>query len=98
MTIERNASGLQVKPKLSRKFSVDSDSEPESPTDEKSFRNRSISLFSRRHIQRCVTLTSTENHSVPNGEVALDVNGKKIAKPAMRSNSLPRRYMHSGLK
>ncbi|KAL9981608.1 hypothetical protein ACROYT_G010334 [Oculina patagonica] len=96
ITIERNPSGLQVKPRLCRlPTSGDSDSEPEtlSPED-KSFRNRSISLFSRRELRRCRTSTSTEDHSVKNGEVPVDnqkeVNGKKTTKPAMRSNSLPR--------
>ena len=98
ITIERNASGLQVKPKPSRKLSVDSDSEPESATDDKSFRNRSISLFSRRHVRRHVKSTSTENHSAQNGESAVDINGKKISKPAMRSNSLPRRYSTAQIK
>lgn len=91
ITLERNASGLQVKPKLSRKVSASSDSEPESPAEDTSFRNRSVSLgFSRRQVQRRAgKLTSTENHSVQNGEVTLDTNGKKT-KPAARSNSLPR--------
>jgi len=80
------------------KLSVDSDSEPESSTDDKSFRNRSISLFSRRHVRRHVKSTSTENHSAQNGESAVDINGKKISKPAMRSNSLPRRYSTAQIK
>lgn len=86
ITIERNPSRLQVKPRLCRLPSVDSDSDSE----EKSFRNRSISLFSRRELRRC--RTSTENNSLVNGEVESqkDATSKKSTKPAMRSNSLPR--------
>ncbi|KAJ7387422.1 LIM domain kinase 1 [Desmophyllum pertusum] len=90
ITIERNTSGLQMEPRQCRLISTDSDSEPDSPSDEKSFRNRSISLFSRRDLRRC-RLPSTENHAVQNGEVdsLKDGSTKKTSK-AVRSNSLPR--------
>lgn len=95
ITIERNASGLQVKPNLSRTVTVSSDSEPESSSDNKSFRHRSVSLgFTRRRLRRAgkSTPTTYHNNSVQNGESNLDDNGNiKKTKPAMRSNSLPRR-------
>lgn len=94
ITIERNASGLQVKPNL-RTVSVSSDSEPESSCDNKSFRHRSVSLgFTRRRLRRAgkSTPTTYHNNTVQNGETNLDDNGNiKKTKPAMRSNSLPRR-------
>ena len=94
ITIERNASGLQVKPNL-RTASVSSDSEPESSSDNKSFRHRSVSLgFTRRRFRRAgkSTPTTYHNKTVQNGETNVDDNGNiKKTKPAMRSNSLPRR-------
>lgn len=93
ITIERNASGLQVKPNL-RTVSVSSDSEPESSSDNKSFRHRSVSLgFTRRRLRRAgkSTPTTYHNNTVQNGETNVDDNGNiKKTKPAMRSNSLPR--------
>ena len=96
ITIERNASGLQVKPNLSsRTISESSDSEPESSSDDKSFRHRSVSLgFTRRRLRRAGKSTPTTYHknTVQTGETNLDDNGNiKKTKPAMRSNSLPRR-------
>lgn len=90
ITVERNASGCQDKPKLSRKHSVDSDGELDSTNDDKSFRTRSISLFSRRHMALRAISKSIDHYSPPSGEETLDANGK-AKKPAMRSNSLPRR-------
>lgn len=89
ITVERNASACQDKPKLSRKHSVDSDGELDSTNDDKSFRTRSISLFSRRHMALRAISKSIDHYSPPSGEETLDANGK-TKKPAMRSNSLPR--------
>lgn len=92
ITLERNASGLDLKPKQCRLLSVDSDCESEAAAEDKSFRNRSISLFSRRELRRCQTSASSENPPLINGEgdSLKDASGKKTSKPAMRSNSLPR--------
>ncbi|KAK2574400.1 LIM domain kinase 1 [Acropora cervicornis] len=73
-----------------RKNSVDSENEPDSLSDgDKNFHTRSVSLFSRRHIAMLTPSLSTEV-CPHNGEVTFDINGKKITKPAARSNSLPR--------
>ncbi|XP_068749971.1 LIM domain kinase 1-like [Montipora capricornis] len=86
ITVEHNETGFQAKSNSRRKHSSDSDSEP---NDDKNIRTRSISLFSRRHLAQLAPSLSAEIYP-HNGEVTFDVNGKKITKPAMRSNSLPR--------
>ena len=92
ITIERNGGGFPEKSNSRRKNSVDSDSEPDSLNDgDKNYRTRSVSLFSRRHIAMLTPSLSTEI-CPHNGEMTFDINGKKITKPAARSNSLPRRY------
>ena len=92
ITIEHNGGGFPGKSNSRRKNSVDSENEPDSLNDgDKNFRTRSVSLFSRRHIAMLTPSLSTEV-CPHNGEVTFDINGKKITKPAARSNSLPRRY------
>lgn len=90
ITIEHNGGGFPGKSNSRRKNSVDSENEPDSLNDgDKNFRTRSVSLFSRRHIAMLTPSLSTEV-CPHNGEVTFDINGKKITKPAARSNSLPR--------
>ena len=91
LTIERNPAWLD-KPQLQRQLTIDSDSDdPESPTNKNSFRERSISLFSKRAVSR----STTESQTGQNGkDCSLNVaDWKKSKKPAVRSNSLPRRFV-----